>query len=95
MRLHDCRHACGSLLVSLGAKPKLVQRILRHSRLEATMNLYVHAFDDDVRDAGDVLGKAIVGAAWLHSWLHKTEPGAETPGLAVGDAGFEPATSAM
>ena len=59
VRLHDCRHACGSLLISLGAKPKLVQRILRHSRIEVTMNLYVHAFDDDVRDAVDVLGKAI------------------------------------
>jgi len=59
VRLHDLRHACGSLLISVGAKPKLVQRILRHSRLQVTMDLYVHAFDDDVRDAVDMLGRAI------------------------------------
>lgn len=58
-RLHDLRHGCGSLLISSGVKPKLVQVILRHSRLATTMDLYVHAFDDDLRDAVATLDRAI------------------------------------
>ncbi len=51
LRLHDLRHGCGTLLISLGVKPKLVQTILRHSRLSTTMDLYVHAYDEDLRGA--------------------------------------------
>ena len=32
-------------------KPKLVQAILRHSKLSTTMDLYVHAYDEDLRGA--------------------------------------------
>ena len=45
LRFHDLRHACGSLLVQAGVRPKDVQTILRHSKLSTTMDLYVHAFD--------------------------------------------------
>lgn len=58
-RFHDLRHGCGSLLISLGVKPKLVQTILRHSKLSTTMDLYVHAFDDDLRDAVATLERAV------------------------------------
>jgi integrase len=59
LRLHDLRHGCGTLLISLGVKPKLVQTILRHSRLATTMDLYVHAYDEDLRDAVGTLGRAL------------------------------------
>jgi site-specific recombinase XerD len=32
-------------------EPKLVQTILRHSRLATTVDLYVHAYDEDLREA--------------------------------------------
>lgn len=59
LRFHDLRHGCGSLLISLGVKPKLVQTILRHSRLATTMDLYVHAYDEDLREAVGTLDRAL------------------------------------
>jgi integrase len=59
LRLHDLRHGCGTLLISLGVKPKLVQTILRHSRLATTMDLYVHAYDEDLREAVRTLDRAL------------------------------------
>jgi integrase len=59
LRLHDLRHGCGTLLISLGVKPKLVQTILRHSRLATTMDLYVHAYDEDLRGAVASLDQAL------------------------------------
>lgn len=59
LRLHDLRHGCGTLLVSLGVKPKLVQTILRHSRLATTMDLYVHVYDEDLREAVNTLDRAL------------------------------------
>ena len=59
LRFHDLRHACGSLLISEGVKPKLVQAILRHSKLSTTMDLYVHAYDEDLRGAVASLDRAL------------------------------------
>ena len=59
LRLHDLRHGCGTLLISLGVKPKLVQTVLRHSRLSTTMDLYVHAYDEDLRGAVATLNQAL------------------------------------
>lgn len=61
LRLHDLRHGCGTLLISIGVKPKLVQTILRHSRLATTMDLYVHAYDEDLREAVNTLDRALDG----------------------------------
>jgi integrase len=51
VRFHDLRHGCGSLLVQRGVKPKVVQAILRHAKLSTTMDLYVHTYDEDLREA--------------------------------------------
>lgn len=59
LRFHDLRHSCGSLLIAEGVKPKLVQAILRHSKLSTTMDLYVHAYDDDLRGAVASLDRAL------------------------------------
>jgi hypothetical protein len=48
-----------TLLISLGVKPKLVRMILRHSRLATTMDLYVHAYDEDLRGAVATLDRAL------------------------------------
>lgn len=61
LRFHDLRHACGSLLIEQGVKPKLVQAILRHSKLATTMDLYVHAYDEDLREAVGSLDGALRG----------------------------------
>jgi site-specific recombinase XerD len=47
------------LLIAEGVKPKLVQAILRHSKLSTTMDLYVHAYDEDLRGAVASLDRAL------------------------------------
>jgi len=59
LRFHDLRHACGSLLIAEGVRPKLVQAILRHSKISTTMDLYVHAYDEDLRGAVASLDRAL------------------------------------
>ena len=59
LRFHDLRHACGSLLIAEGVRPKLVQAILRHSKLSTTMDLYVQNYDDDLRGAVASLDRAL------------------------------------
>jgi integrase len=43
-RFHDLRHTCASMLIGLGAHPKLVQERLGHSDIGVTMNVYGHVF---------------------------------------------------
>jgi integrase len=59
LRFHDLRHACGSLLIQAGVRPKDVQTILRHSKVSTTMDLYVHAYDEDLRGAVASLDRAL------------------------------------
>lgn len=59
LRFHDLRHACGSLLIQAGVRPKDVQAILRHSKVATTMDLYVHADDEDLRGAVASLDRAL------------------------------------
>ncbi len=59
LKFHGLRHSCGSLLIAEGVRPKLVQAILRHSKLSTTMDLYVHAYDDDLRGAVSSLDRAL------------------------------------
>ncbi|MFN2519710.1 MAG: hypothetical protein ABR525_01550 [Candidatus Limnocylindria bacterium] len=45
--------------IAEGVRPKLVQAILRHSKISTTMDVDVHAYDDDLRGAVAVLGRAL------------------------------------
>ena len=42
-----------SNLVSSNVQPKTVQKLTRHSNISTTLNIYVHAKDDDMRNAID------------------------------------------
>lgn len=44
LRMHDLRHTCASLLIGLGAHPKLIQEHLGHSSITVTMDVYGHLF---------------------------------------------------
>lgn len=41
-RFHDLRHTCATLLLSMGAAPKVVQELLGHSSIRTTLDLYGH-----------------------------------------------------
>jgi len=55
IRLHDTRHTTASLLIMFGANPAAVQRILRHSDIRVTMDLYAHLAPNYLRDEIDRL----------------------------------------
>jgi integrase len=42
IRLHGLRHSCVSLLLALGVHPRIVMKIVGHSAIEMTMNVYGH-----------------------------------------------------
>ncbi|WP_433351271.1 site-specific integrase [Microtetraspora malaysiensis] len=40
VRVHDTRHTCASLLAALDVHPRVAMRILRHSQISMTMDVY-------------------------------------------------------
>ena len=40
IRVHDTRRTCGSLLAAFDVHPRVAMRILRHSKIAITMELY-------------------------------------------------------
>lgn len=61
--LRNTRHTCSSLLVALKVHPKVAQRILRHSQITMTMEVYAEASEDEVREALRQLSEAMGGAS--------------------------------
>ncbi|MET7928282.1 site-specific integrase [Streptomyces sp. NPDC005349] len=59
--LRNTRHTCSSLLVALKVHPKVAQRILRHSQIAMTMEVYAEASEEEVRSAIDMLSGAMGG----------------------------------
>ncbi len=55
LRFHDLRHTTASLLLMAGASPAAVQRILRHSDVRLTMEVYGHLSGDFLQDEIDRL----------------------------------------
>jgi integrase len=55
IRFHDTRHTTASLLIMFGANPAAVQRILRHSDIRVTMDLYTHLSPNYLRSEIDKL----------------------------------------
>ncbi len=47
----DLRHSCATFLAFLGVHPKTAQKILGHSSIAVTMNVYTHALDEMQEDA--------------------------------------------
>ncbi|MCM0622455.1 tyrosine-type recombinase/integrase [Nocardioides bruguierae] len=53
VRLHDFRHGCISVLLSLNVPPRTAMEIVGHSSIEMTMNVYGHVSQTDRRAALD------------------------------------------
>ena len=63
IRVHDTRHTCATLLRSHGVDLTVIQRILRHTQLSTTADIYVHIDDDDQRAALDTIAHALENPA--------------------------------
>ena len=63
IRVHDTRRTCGSLLAALDVHPRVAMRILRHTKIAITMEIYTEVPDPATQDAlrrlGDALGDVV------------------------------------
>lgn len=59
VRVHDLRHGCVSLLLSLGVPPRTAMQIVGHTVMEMTMERYGHVNLDDQREALNLLDQAL------------------------------------
>ncbi len=62
LRLHDLRHTSVSLLIELGAHPKLIQERLGHSSITVTMDVYGHLFPSLTEAITERLDEVFVAA---------------------------------
>ena len=46
IRIHDLRHSHASMLINMGMSPLLVQERLGHEKIETTLNIYSHLYQD-------------------------------------------------
>jgi len=58
-RFHDLRDSCATLLLALGASPRVVMEVLGHSQIALTMNTYTHVLPELKRDAARRMDEAI------------------------------------
>ncbi|MFF4620833.1 tyrosine-type recombinase/integrase [Nonomuraea jabiensis] len=61
IRVHDTRHTCASMLAALGVHPRVAMRILRHSQISVTMNVYTQIASPESRKALDQLNDSLDG----------------------------------
>lgn len=60
--MHSLRHACASLWIESGYNPKQIQKLMGHSSIKVTFDVYGHLFADDVaeqRAAEDVQARLL------------------------------------
>lgn len=57
IRIHDFRHSCASLLMANGASIILVMKYLGHSRMDETLQTYVHLFQSELDSIVGIIGK--------------------------------------
>lgn len=60
---HGTRRTCASLLAALDVHPRVAMRILRHSKIAVTMEIYTEVPDDITREALRRLGEQFDGSA--------------------------------
>lgn len=59
--LRNTRHTCSSPLFALKVHPKIAQRVLRHSQIAMTMEVYAEASEEELCDATGKLSDATGG----------------------------------
>ena len=64
MRIHDLRHSAATFLLAAGVEMKVVQDILRHTRLATTADFYAHVLDEVSDAAAETLNGYLKDAGW-------------------------------
>jgi integrase len=62
--MHSLRHACASLWIESGYNPKQIQRLMGHSSIKVTFDIYGHLFADAEADqrAAESVQNRLLGA---------------------------------
>ena len=55
MRFHDLRHTCATRAIERSMSPKVLQLLLGHTSIQATMERYVHVASKSLVDAVQLL----------------------------------------
>jgi len=59
VRFHDLRHAAGSIMLKNHVPMHVVSRVLGHSTIATTVNVYGHVEDDALDDAAAAQCRAL------------------------------------
>jgi integrase len=57
--VHDARRTCATLLVDLDVHPRGIMKILRHTQIAMTMDIYAQASSKATREALKQLGEQL------------------------------------
>ena len=57
--MHVLRHTFATRCIEAGMKPKTLQKLLGHSSIQITMNLYVHVTDDEKQKEMELVAEAL------------------------------------
>jgi integrase len=62
--MHSLRHACASLWIEGGYNPKQIQKLMGHSSIKVTFDVYGHLFNDSEADqkAAEALQARLLGS---------------------------------
>ena len=60
-RFYDLRHSCATLLRAQGVDLLVISRILGHSQLSTTADIYTHVLPPAMRDAADMMDALLAG----------------------------------
>lgn len=57
--MHVLRHTFATRCIEAGMKPKTLQKLLGHSSIQITMNLYVHVTEDEKKKEIELVAEAL------------------------------------
>ncbi len=60
-QFHDLRHSSATMLLSIGVHPKVVQKLLGHSQISMTMDIYSHVLPTMQQEAISKLNTVLEG----------------------------------
>lgn len=63
IRIHDLRHGAATLLLAAGVPLAIVSKMLRHSKVGITADLYGHLVPEVATEAADAMGAVLDAAA--------------------------------